>query len=89
MKRTGRPARLLVRLRKLTRNDQIILSLLAVVAGAVVAYGSLAFRWLIGTHGTPLDIPNVCQIRHIVKGRYNKDSFFTKVRKFIRKSQDQ
>jgi chloride channel protein, CIC family len=53
MKRTGRPARLLVRLRKLTRNDQIILSLLAVVAGAVVAYGSLAFRWLIGVvqHG--------------------------------------
>jgi len=48
MKLTGRPARLLVRLRKLTRNDQIILSLLAVVAGAAVAYGSLGFRWLIG-----------------------------------------
>ncbi len=52
-------------------------------------YEDRAFRWLIGTHGTPLDIPNVCQIRHIVKGRYNKNSFFTKVRKFIRKSQDQ
>ena len=45
-------------------------------------------RWLIGTHGTPLDIPNVCQIRHIVKGRYNKDSWWTRVRKFVRKSQD-
>jgi chloride channel protein, CIC family len=53
MKPPTRPARLLVRLRKLTRNDQIILSLLAVVAGAVVAYGSLGFRWLIGVvqHG--------------------------------------
>ncbi|MDX1499782.1 MAG: glycosyltransferase family A protein [Woeseiaceae bacterium] len=51
-------------------------------------YEDRAFRWLIGTHGTPLDIPNVCQIRHIVKGRYQKDSWLTRVRKFIRKSQD-
>lgn len=48
-----------------------------------------AFRWLIGTHGTPLNIPNVCQIRHIVKGRYRKDSFMSRVRAFVRKSQDQ
>ena len=47
-----------------------------------------AFRWLIGTHGTPLDIPGVCQIRHIVKGRYKKDSPFSRFRAFIRKSQD-
>jgi hypothetical protein len=47
-----------------------------------------AFRWLIGTQGTPLEIPNVCQVRHIVKGRYKKDSPVTKIRKFIRKSQD-
>ena len=51
-------------------------------------YEDRAFRWLIGTHGTPLEIPNVCQIRHIVKGRYKKDSTMTKIRKFIRKSQD-
>lgn len=51
-------------------------------------YEDRAFRWLIGTHGTPLDIPNVCQIRHIVKGRYTKDSWVTRLRKFIRKSQD-
>ena len=51
-------------------------------------YEDRAFRWLIGTHGTPLDIPNVCQIRHIVKGRYKKDSWWTKVRKAVRKSQD-
>ncbi len=51
-------------------------------------YEDRAFRWLIGTHGTPLDIPNVCQIRHIVKGRYQKDSRMTEIRKAIRKSQD-
>lgn len=51
-------------------------------------YEDRAFRWLIGTHGTPLDIPNVCQIRHIVKGRYKKDSLWTRVRMAIRKSQD-
>ena len=50
-------------------------------------YEDRAFRWLIGTHGTPLPIPNVCQIRHIVKGRYAKqESAMTKVRKFIRKT---
>ena len=51
-------------------------------------YEDRAFRWLIGTHGTPLEIPNVCQIRHIVKGRYKKDSFMSKVRGAVRKSQD-
>ena len=49
-------------------------------------YEDRAFRWLIGTHGTPLDIPNVCQIRHIVKGRYEKDSALTKIRKLIRQT---
>jgi hypothetical protein len=52
-------------------------------------YEDRAFRWLIGTHGTPLDIPNVCQIRHISKGRYRKDSPISRLRAFIRKSQDQ
>jgi hypothetical protein len=51
-------------------------------------YEDRTFRWLIGTHGTPLEIPNVCQIRHIVKGRYKKDSFMSKVRGAVRKSQD-
>ena len=41
-------ARLMVRLRRLSRNDQVVLSVLAVLAGALVAYGSLGFRWLIG-----------------------------------------
>lgn len=52
-------------------------------------YEDRAFRWLIDTHGTPLDIPNVCQIRHIAKGRYKKNSAFSRFRAFIRKSQDQ
>jgi len=51
-------------------------------------YEDRAFRWLIGTHGTALDIPNVCQIRHIAKGRYRKDSALSRLRAFIRKSQD-
>lgn len=51
-------------------------------------YEDRAFRWLIGTHGTPLDIPNVCQIRHIAKGRYKKNSVFSRLRAFIRQSQD-
>lgn len=51
-------------------------------------YEDRAFRWLIGTDGAPVEIPNVGQIRHIAKGRYQKDSFVTKVRQFIRKSQD-
>jgi len=42
-----RLARLIVRWRHMVRNEQIILSLLAAVAGAVVAYGTLGFRWLI------------------------------------------
>jgi len=40
-------ARLIVRWRRMVRNEQILLSILAAVAGAVVAYGTLGFRWLI------------------------------------------
>lgn len=47
-------------------------------------YEDRAFRWLIGTHGAPLEIPNVCQIRHIAKGRYKQDAFTSKVRRSIR-----
>ncbi len=48
MKRPPRFARLRLRWRHLARNDQIVLSVLAVVAGAAVAYGTIGFRWLIG-----------------------------------------
>lgn len=33
-------------------------------------YEDRAFRWLLGTQGTPLDIPGVFRIRHVHKGRY-------------------
>ena len=51
-------------------------------------YEDRAFRWLIGTQGTALEVPGACQIRHVAKGRYKKDSFMSKVRTFIRKSQE-
>ena len=51
-------------------------------------YEDRAFRWIIGTQGTPLEVPGACQIRHVVKGRYKKDTFMSKVRMFIRKSQE-
>lgn len=52
------------------------------------AYEDRAFRWLVGTHGTPLDIPGACQIRHLIKGRYKKGSAVSRLRAFIRKSRD-
>ncbi len=51
-------------------------------------YEDRAFRWLLGTDGTALDVPGVCQIRHAVKGRYREDSATGRLRSFIRKSQD-
>lgn len=50
-------------------------------------YEDRAFRWLIGTQGTGLDIPGVCQIRHMVKGRYQKNSILSQLRGNIRKAQ--
>ncbi len=47
-----------------------------------------AFRWLLGTRGTPLDLPGVCQIRHLAKGRYKQGAFMSVIRTFLRKSQD-
>lgn len=51
-------------------------------------YEDRAFRWLLGTQGTALDVPGACQIRHVVKGRYKQDTFMAKVRTFIRRTQD-
>ena len=51
-------------------------------------YEDRAFRWLLGTDGTPLDIPGVCQIRHAVKGRYREGSAAGRLRSLIRRSQD-
>lgn len=32
-------------------------------------YEDRTFRWILGTHGTPIDIPGLYRIRHLVKGR--------------------
>ena len=52
------------------------------------AYEDRAFRWLLGTGGTALDIPGCCQIRHAVKGRYREGSAASRLRSFIPKSRD-
>ncbi|MGD9660893.1 MAG: glycosyltransferase [Porticoccaceae bacterium] len=44
-----------------------------------------AFRWLLGTQGTPLDIPAVYRIRHETKGRYTGSARNTKLRGAIRR----
>lgn len=48
-------------------------------------YEDRAFRWLVGSQGVAIDIPNVFFIRHAEKGRYQQDSQLSKVRKTIRR----
>lgn len=50
------------------------------------AYEDRAFRWLLGSEGTPLDIPGVYRIRHQSKGRYNRGSLNTRIRSALRRS---
>jgi len=45
------------------------------------------FRWMMGTQGMPLTIPNVCRIRHISKGRYTGTETSNKLRTWVRKIQ--
>jgi hypothetical protein len=51
-------------------------------------YEDRAFRWLIDTQGVPIEIPNVCQIRHLAKGRYKSGSSVSTLRGRIRQSRD-
>ena len=51
-------------------------------------YEDTAFKWLINSEGTPLDIDGVFQIRHVTKGRYTQDSNISKVRSKIRRMQE-
>ncbi len=44
-----------------------------------------AFRWLLRTQGTPLDIPSVYRIRHVHKGRYTGGAVNTGLRSRIRR----
>lgn len=54
----------------------------------VKTYEDRTFRWLLGTHGKPLDIDDVSIIRHVEKGRYKKDSAFSEMRKANRQAKD-
>lgn len=51
-------------------------------------YEDTAFKWLISSEGIPLDIDGVFQIRHIRKGRYVEDSWISKLRSKIRRTQE-
>ena len=44
-----------------------------------------AFRWMLDTNGVPLELPGVCQIRHLAKGRYRQDALSSKFRTFLRR----
>lgn len=48
------------------------------------AYEDRAFRWLLRTQGTPLDIPGVYRIRHVFKGRYTGSAMNTGLRSQLR-----
>lgn len=48
------------------------------------AYEDRIFRWLLRTQGVAINLPGVCRIRHITKGRYNKGSLWSKVRGNVR-----
>jgi|TARA_R100000687_G_scaffold13842_2_gene10671 hypothetical protein len=54
----------------------------------VKTYEDRAFRWLLGTHGKPLNIEDVSIIRHVEKGRYKKNSTFSEMRKANRQAKD-
>ncbi|PWK53664.1 glycosyl transferase family 2 [Pleionea mediterranea] len=51
-------------------------------------YEDKVFRWLLGSRGTPVDIPNVFQIRHVSKGRYKENSKVSELRSKIRHLQE-
>ncbi|PKI13258.1 glycosyl transferase [Colwellia sp. 12G3] len=51
-------------------------------------YEDRAFRWLLGSQGTPINVDGVFQIRHVHKGRYTKDTFASRIRSKIRRIQE-
>ena len=44
-----------------------------------------AFRWLLQSQGTPIDVPGVYRIRHVSKGRYTGNTASNSLRSKIRK----
>lgn len=59
----------------------------APVARWAKAHEDRAFRWLLRTQGTPLEVPAVYRIRHVSKGRYQQDSWTARLRTRIRRIQ--
>ncbi len=51
-------------------------------------YEDTAFRWLLGTHGAPVDVDGVARVRHSSKGRYSGSGANTRVRKRVRRLQE-
>jgi hypothetical protein len=47
-----------------------------------------AFRWILGTHGVPIDLPGVSRLRHASKGRYHGSEASNKLRLFARRLQE-
>jgi hypothetical protein len=43
-----------------------------------------AFRWLLRSHGQPVNVPGVYRIRHVSKGRYSKNTLSSRVRMRLR-----
>jgi hypothetical protein len=59
------------------------------VARWAKTYEDSAFRWLMGTDGTGLDVPGVHRIRHVHKGRYGDNEGAAAVlRSSIRRAKD-
>ena len=50
------------------------------------AYEDRAFRWLLGTQGVGIDVPNVYRLRHATKGRYRAGSTSGQLRGAIRRA---
>jgi len=50
-------------------------------------YEDRVFRWLLGTAGSPVDIPGVYRIKHVEKGRYRQGGW-SRLRSLIRRRQD-
>ncbi|MGM0526748.1 MAG: glycosyltransferase family A protein [Pseudomonadota bacterium] len=54
----------------------------------VKTYEDRAFRWLLGSHGEPIDVGDVGIIRHVEKGRYSSGSLLSKIREMNRRMKD-
>jgi hypothetical protein len=47
-----------------------------------------AFRWILGTHGVPIDLPGVSRLRHATKGRYHGSDASNRLRLAVRRLQE-